>query len=90
MTITIDRAGRVVIPKEIRDRYNLHAGSVLEIELEADAVRLCVVGQQPSLVRKDGILVHHGSATVDLDVAAIVNRDREHRDRSLVAERPNH
>ena len=88
MLITIDRAGRVIIPKEIRDRLNLHPGSVLEVEQEPGALRLNVVGHQPSLIRKDGILVHHGAATVDLDTAALVNRDRERRDASLVAERP--
>ena len=89
MLITIDRAGRVVIPKEIRDRLNLQPGAVLEVEQEPGALRLHVVGQQPSLIHKEGILVHHGAATVDLDTAALVNRDRARRDASLIAERPN-
>jgi bifunctional DNA-binding transcriptional regulator/antitoxin component of YhaV-PrlF toxin-antitoxin module len=28
MTLTIDGAGRVVIPKPIRDKFGLHAGSL--------------------------------------------------------------
>ena len=32
MRITIDRAGRVVVPKQFRDRFNLVAGTELEIE----------------------------------------------------------
>ena len=32
MTITIDKLGRIVIPKKIRDRFNLVPGSEMELE----------------------------------------------------------
>jgi AbrB family looped-hinge helix DNA binding protein len=32
MNVTIDKAGRLVVPKEIRDRLGLQAGDKLEIE----------------------------------------------------------
>lgn len=32
MNVTIDKAGRLVVPKEIRDRMGLRAGDELEIE----------------------------------------------------------
>jgi AbrB family looped-hinge helix DNA binding protein len=32
MTITIDKAGRVVLPKRVRERYDLEAGDTLELE----------------------------------------------------------
>jgi AbrB family looped-hinge helix DNA binding protein len=32
MNVTIDKAGRLVVPKEIRDRMGLQAGDELEIE----------------------------------------------------------
>jgi AbrB family looped-hinge helix DNA binding protein len=38
--ITIDQAGRIVVPKSIRDALNLQAGSSLEIELQGDAIVL--------------------------------------------------
>ncbi|MEN9840296.1 MAG: Antidote-toxin recognition MazE, bacterial antitoxin, partial [Verrucomicrobiota bacterium] len=31
MTITIDRAGRVVLPKSIRDRFHLTPGTEIEL-----------------------------------------------------------
>lgn len=40
MMVTIDRAGRVVIPKEIRDRLELGPDSELDIEVEGDSIRL--------------------------------------------------
>ncbi|MDR1387964.1 MAG: AbrB/MazE/SpoVT family DNA-binding domain-containing protein [Propionibacteriaceae bacterium] len=40
MMATIDKAGRVVIPKTIRDRFDLISGSELEIVVLRDAIRL--------------------------------------------------
>jgi AbrB family looped-hinge helix DNA binding protein len=43
MLVSIDRAGRVVIPKDIRDRLSLGADAQIEIEIEGDAIRLVPV-----------------------------------------------
>lgn len=40
MMVTIDRAGRVVIPKEIRDRLALAPDSELELVADGDGIRL--------------------------------------------------
>lgn len=40
MMVTIDRAGRVVIPKDIRDRLALGAEAELEIDTDGDVIRL--------------------------------------------------
>ncbi len=77
MTTTIDKAGRIVLPKSVRDRLNLRDGTVLEIEVGEDEVRLHAVAQRPALIEKQGVLVHHGSETVSLDVADFINRERE-------------
>lgn len=37
---TIDRVGRVVIPKEIRDRLSLGADAEVEITADGDEIRL--------------------------------------------------
>jgi len=80
MKITIDKAGRVVIPKQVRDRYHMQPGTELEIENEADGIFLKVHDTKPSFIRKRGILVHHhGSDTVTLDTADSLNRQREQR-----------
>lgn len=39
-TITLDKAGRVVLPKRIRDRLHLREGSRLRIELTGDTLEL--------------------------------------------------
>ena len=40
MMVTVDKAGRVVIPKEIRDRLDLVADTELEIEVERGMIHL--------------------------------------------------
>lgn len=40
MMVTVDRAGRVVIPKEVRDRLSLGPDAELEIDVEGDTIRL--------------------------------------------------
>lgn len=80
MNITIDRAGRIVVPKALRDRFSLHAGAELEVDAVADGIRLRPLGTEPSLVMKDGFLVHHGpSVTHAIDVADFINQQRENR-----------
>jgi AbrB family looped-hinge helix DNA binding protein len=41
--VTIDRAGRVVIPKDIRDRLSLGADAEVEVEIDGDSIRLVPV-----------------------------------------------
>lgn len=66
MTTTIDRAGRIVVPKSLRERFNLVAGTELEIEVSGECLQLRKVGAEPALVRKKGILVHHGGGLANL------------------------
>ena len=79
MTVTIDKAGRIVVPKNLRDRMNLVAGTPLEIALSSTGITLRKIAAQPSLIRKAGILVHNAASRSDLDVAAFIRAERESR-----------
>lgn len=71
MRVTIDRAGRVVIPRDLRTRLGLVANTELEIDLEGDAIRLMPVRRAHRVaVERDGVLVleRSGETTTDLDV----------------------
>ena len=85
MTITIDRAGRIVVPKSLRERFNLVAGTALEIEVSGELLQLRKVGAEPALVSKRGILVHHGGDRVNLDVAAFIRAERDSRSRRVLS-----
>ena len=86
MTITIDRAGRIVVPKSLRERFNLVAGTELEIEASGEYLRLRKAGAEPALTRKKGILVHHGDGRENVDVAAFIRAERESRSRRILPE----
>lgn len=84
MTTTIDNAGRVVIPKRLRDAFNLGPGMEIDIETRADGLHLRPAGQGTRVVSKNGFLVHAGNGTIDLDLPAFIKRQREGRAAGIV------
>lgn len=78
MSITIDRTGRIVVPKALRERFGLHPGTELEIEAVADGLHLRARDSAPAFIEKEGVLVHHAaSPAMEIDVAAFINRERD-------------
>ena len=57
MRSTIDRAGRVVIPKTLRESAGLKPGSELEIAYRDGKVEIEPVRRAVKLVRKSGLLI---------------------------------
>lgn len=57
MRSTIDRAGRVVIPKSMRESAGIEPGSELEIEYRDGRLEIEAVRRPVKLVRKSGVLV---------------------------------
>ncbi|MBM4421718.1 MAG: AbrB/MazE/SpoVT family DNA-binding domain-containing protein, partial [Chloroflexi bacterium] len=77
----IDGAGRVVLPKPLRDRFRLKAGSRLELEVRADHVVLTPVVERPPLVKEKGWWVYQGQAE---SAAALEDAVRAHREDRLL------
>ena len=74
MKTALDKFGRIVIPKEIRDDFNLKPGSRIRIEESEQAIILKTVAGEPKLHWKDGVLVFAGAPMGDLDKALEKNR----------------
>ena len=76
-TTTLDRFGRVVIPKKVRAELGLSPGDPLKVESRDDGILISPVQEEPHLVNKEGVLVFSGSSFGDLSEA--VRKQREER-----------
>ena len=56
-TITVDKSGRIVLPKPVRDELQLQAGDSLELEISGQEITLRPVRAKMRLVREDGMWV---------------------------------
>jgi AbrB family looped-hinge helix DNA binding protein len=80
MRVSIDKAGRVVIPAAIRERAGFVPGAELEVSVEDSAVRLERVAPGPRLVKIGRRLVARpttqSAARPVVDVAALIEEER--------------
>jgi AbrB family looped-hinge helix DNA binding protein len=83
MTLKIDKAGRIVVPKSVRERFGLRAGSELELSENEGQLLLKPVGQRPSLVLRGELLVHLGQPPDGYDWNGLVDADRHERMRHV-------
>jgi AbrB family looped-hinge helix DNA binding protein len=83
MTLTIDKAGRIVLPKRVRDRLHLHPGANLSLEEIPEGLIVRPVRRKPSLVEEDGILVHMGEPPANYDWNRVLEDERDERLREI-------
>lgn len=87
-TVTIDKAGRVVIPKEVREELRLAAGDTLALESEGERVTLRPLHGATPLQKERGVWVFRGERPMSVDEAnQIVREVREERARQHSGER---
>jgi antitoxin PrlF len=81
MTTTIDKAGRIIIPAEVRKRLGLAAGAELEMVIEGFSIRLVRAVDGPQLIRRGKRLVARPQAAegerTEIDVARLIEEERD-------------
>lgn len=84
-TITVDGAGRIVLPKPLRDRFRLVGGTKLRVEAVGDHLELTPerTESSPAVVRKGGLLVVPASG-VPCDARGAIEADRDDREDALL------
>ncbi|MGV8882006.1 MAG: AbrB/MazE/SpoVT family DNA-binding domain-containing protein [Rhodoglobus sp.] len=65
MELTMDRAGRLVVPKALRDALGLSDGGTVEVSLYGAGLQLVPAGPTAKLVEEDGHLVASSETIVD-------------------------
>jgi AbrB family looped-hinge helix DNA binding protein len=80
MEVSIDKAGRVVVPKPVRDRLGLRQDSKLRLVETSEGFTLTPVDRPTGLVRdEDGWLVFSGESSSKIDWDRLAEEDREER-----------
>lgn len=68
MLTTIDAAGRIVVPKALREALGLRAGSHVDISRYGAGLHLVPTGRTARLFEEDGALVATSDTPIDDDV----------------------
>lgn len=80
MRTTIDKAGRLVIPAQVRERAGLQPGTILEVTVDDFGVRLERVAPGPQLMRVGSRLVARPTVSPDarpaVDIVALIEEER--------------
>ena len=81
MQVTLDKAGRVVLPKSLRTEMSLEAGDTLELESDGERVTLSPVRSVSPLRKEQGVWVFHSGRKVAADATdQMLERLRGSRD----------
>ncbi|HEX6002520.1 MAG TPA: AbrB/MazE/SpoVT family DNA-binding domain-containing protein [Burkholderiales bacterium] len=76
--ITVDKAGRIVLPAEVRRRLNLRAGSRLQVEVVAERIELTPAPEpDEALARSAGARVVLRPTGKKSDAAAATRAERD-------------
>jgi len=74
---TIDKFGRVVIPKRIRNNLGLYPNVELDIVEDMESITIHPISEEPLIVNKGGVLVVRAKLTESVE--DFVGKDRRDR-----------
>jgi AbrB family looped-hinge helix DNA binding protein len=86
-TVDIDKAGRIVLPKHLRDELQLEAGVTLEIESSGEELTLRPVRGRTPLRKKQGVWVFRSGVPLSSEeVEKTLRKVREERHQHALGE----
>jgi len=84
-TLTIDKAGRIVLPKLVRDELQLTPGDALELECADERVILRPARGNARIYKKRGVWVLHAGAPLPADIVEkTIRKVRREREQSFL------
>ena len=82
--VTIDKAGRLVLPKPLRDELRLAPGDILDLMRDGDKIIISPARPQSTLQKEHGVWVYRSGQPTEASLPEIINQDREDRIRELL------
>jgi AbrB family looped-hinge helix DNA binding protein len=79
MELRIDKAGRIVVPKPLRERLGFRPDTELEAIEQPEGVLLKRAERRPPMVKVDGLWVHRGAAAPGTNWVDALKDVREER-----------
>ena len=84
-TTTLDKFGRVLLPKPLRDRVGIRPGDELRVAVEGGHLVLEPVREAPRIEYRNGVPVLVGYVVPrDFDWKGLIRKDREERIRKIL------
>ena len=80
--VTLDKAGRLVLPKPLRDQLQLGPGDSLQLDSEGERIILRPIRPKATLKKEFGIWVYQGEPT-DASIPDLIDRERDKRLREV-------
>ncbi len=79
--VPIDKAGRIVLPKPLRQKLGLLSGDKLELSVEGNTIKLVPAGGGGGFVRKGSVLVFRGleGSIGAAEIEELIHQGRETR-----------
>jgi AbrB family looped-hinge helix DNA binding protein len=83
-TVTIDKAGRLVLPKRMRDALHLKPGTSLDIEERDGTIVLRQPRPDTELVKRDGMWLVRPKYPLTYSIPELIAQHREDRIQTLI------
>ncbi len=87
MKLRMDKLGRIVVPKPLRNSLGLQPDAELEAVEQGGGVLLRPISRRPSMIRVDGLWVHTGAAEPGAKWERVIDDVREERIEDLLKPR---
>lgn len=81
-TVSMDKSGRIVIPKEVRERLGANEATRFDLDIMLDRIELTPkedARPKPQVVEKDGVWVVTGTGKPSMSIVEAIRKDREER-----------
>lgn len=84
MITTLDKYGRIIIPKKIREQLGISSETGLHLEEDGNRIIIEPIQEEEPVVDKDGILVFTGK--IQDDPGQLLEGDRQQRMNKLLGQ----